>query len=519
MNTIIEGQGILLGLGFLVLGFFFHAYLVKANAIAASKRAKTILSDAEREAELLRGEAKINAKDAVIRAREKTELELNTQRQNLFDLEKRVTEREKNLTSKLDLLNAKELDISGRIAELADERQTLKDEKQHLKILQEKQKALITEASLLSPKEAEKRVMSRLEQEVAAEQQRYIRHHVRAAKEEAQTRSIEIITTAIQRYAGDAISEIATSSIHLKDESFKGRIIGKEGRNIKAFEMATGVNVIIDEAPDIILLSSFNPIHREVAKRALEELIKDGRIQPVKIEETVERVRSEVDDLMREAGQQALNTLKIQGVAPELISLLGKLKFRTSYRQNVLDHSVESALLMGLMAAELNLDVDMARRVGIFHDIGEAADHGMEGSHAIAGAQLLRKHGEQSLVWNAVGAHHEEMEARSPYAVLCEAADTLTAARPGARLETTQLFLERMQQIEKIAMQTVGVKSCYALQAGREVRVLVDPEQVDDSNALLMARKLAKDLHEKVTIPGTVRVVVIRETRCVEFTT
>ena len=279
----------------------------------------------------------------------------------------------------------------------------------------------------------------------------------------------------------------------------------------------TGVNVLIDETPELVVLSSFDPIRREVARVALKELVEDGRIHPARIEETVERVRKELDDTIRHAGEVALFDLGITGVAPELVYILGKLKFRTSYKQNVLDHSIEAAHLISMMAAELDLDTKLAKRVGIFHDIGKALDHETEGGHATIGENILRKHGEDPLVYKAVGSQHEDMDRSNIYAVLCDAADAMTAARPGARMETTDLYLERLANIEKICNQYAGVRSSYAVQAGREVRIMVEPEQFNDHGSQLLARDIAKQISTEVKIPGVVRVTVIRETRCVEY--
>ncbi len=517
MGELYLGQNFLIGMGFLVLGFFFHAYLTKTNAVAASKQAKAILAEANKEADVIRREAKVQAKDAVLRARENSEKDNTGQRREILDLEKRVVEREKNLTSKLEMLNTKELELSGRMAEIGDQKASLHDKTRDLEKLVIEETRRVEETASLSREEARKTIMKRMEDELQGEANALVRNVQKVAKEDAKNAAREIIATAIQRYAAETISDLTTSSVPLETDDIKGRIIGREGRNIKSFEAETGVNVLIDETPEVVVLSCYDPIRREVARVALQRLIEDGRIHPARIEETVAKVRQEIDDTIRHAGENALFELGLTGVAPELMHTLGKLKFRTSYKQNVLDHSVETAHIMALMATEMGLDPKIAKRVGIFHDIGKAVDHEMEGGHAVIGANLLRKHGEDRVVWNAVGSHHEDMERESIYAVLCDAADTLTAARPGARSETTDLYIQRLEQIEKIANQYAGVKSSYAVQAGREIRIMVEPTKFNDHGASLLAKNIAKQIGNEVKIPGTVRVTVIRETRCVEY--
>ncbi|WP_372808647.1 ribonuclease Y [Pontiella sp.] len=512
-----SGYEFILSIGFLVLGFFFHAYLTKTNAIAASKQSKAILTEAQKEAAVIRREAKVQAKDAILRARENSERDLAAQRKDILDLEKRVVEREKNLSSKLDMLNTKEVQLTGRMSEISDQKEKLSMQQRELARMIDEETRLVEKAAVLSKDEARKIIMKRMEDELQAEANGLVRHIQKSAKEDAKKAAREIIATAIQRYAAETVCDLTTSSVSLESDDIKGRIIGKEGRNIKSFESETGVNVLIDETPEVVVLSSYDPIRREVARVALQRLIEDGRIHPARIEETVAKVRQEIDETIRHAGEDALFGLGLTGVAPELVHMLGKLKFRTSYKQNVLDHSIETAHIMALMAGEMGLDSKLAKRVGIFHDIGKAMDHEAEGGHAVIGANLLRKYGEDRIVYNAVGSHHEEMERESIYAVLCDAADALTAARPGARMETTDLYIQRLEQIEKIANQYAGVKSSYAVQAGREIRIMVEPKKFNDHGTSLLAKNIAKQIGKEVKIPGTVRVTVIRETRCVEY--
>jgi len=517
VEELFAGQGVLLGLGFLVLGFFFHAYITKTNAIAASKQAKVILAEVQKEADVIRREAKVQAKDAILRARENSERDLTSQRKDILDLEKRIVEREKNLTSKLDMLSTKEMQLTGRMTEISEHKETLVEKQRELEKLIQEEILRIEDAAALSKEEARKVIMKRMEEELQIEANGLVRHMQKEAKETAKKQAREIVATAIQRYAADTVCDITTSQVSLETDDIKGRIIGKEGRNIKSFEAETGVNVLIDETPEVVVLSSYDPIRREIARVALERLIEDGRIHPARIEETVEKVKHEIDDTIRHAGEEALFGLGITGVAPELVHVLGKLKFRTSYNQNVLDHSVEAAHLMAMMAAEMGLDPKIAKRCGIFHDIGKALDHEMEGGHAEIGAKILRKHGEEAIIYEAVGSQHEGMDVQSIYGVLCDAADALTAARPGARMETTDIYIERLEKIEKIANQYAGVKSSYAVQAGREIRVMVEPDKFNDHGTSLLAKNIAKQIGKEVKIPGVVRVTVIRETRCVEY--
>jgi ribonuclease Y len=359
--------------------------------------------------------------------------------------------------------------------------------------------------------------MEQMEKELESEISGLIRQQQKRIYEQARAEARDVVVSAIERYAGEHVSNVTVTQVSIPSEDMKGRLIGKEGRNFKSFEMESGVNLIIDETPGIVQLSSFDPVRREVARVALEKLMADGRIHPASIEETVKKTRTEVDEIIRQAGEDALYKLGISGVAPELVKILGRLKYRTSYKQNVLDHSIEMASLMGMMAADLDLDVDLAKRVGMFHDLGKALDHEVEGSHAEIGANLLRKYGEVPLVYNAVASHHEEVEKSSVYAVLASAADAMTAARPGARMDTTDLYLQRLDKLEKIALSFKGVDKCYAIQAGRELRVMVEHDKVDDAQALILARDIANRIQSEVKYPGQVKVTVIRETRAIEY--
>jgi ribonuclease Y len=369
----------------------------------------------------------------------------------------------------------------------------------------------------MTQEEARKTLLTRMEKEVHSEMGSLIRRLQEQAKETAEREAGKVVAQAIQRFAISHASEMLTSSVSLPSEDMKGRIIGREGRNIRALEAATGVNVLIDDTPEAIVISGFDPIRREIAKQALEQLVADGRIHPARIEEVVAKLQENMDETIRKAGEEAAYVVGIHDVDPELVRKIGRLKFRTSYSQNVLQHSIEVSLLMGVMAGELGLDVALAKRVGLFHDIGKALDHEVEGGHALIGADLLKRQGELPIVVNAVAAHHEEVPAESLYAILAAAADAISSSRPGARAENTDIYVKRLEKLESIATSFDGVSKSYAIQAGREVRVIVDPGKIDDNGAMVMARNISKKIESELQYPGQIRVIVLRETRCVEF--
>jgi len=508
---------IVINVGFIVLGFFFHAYLTRTNAVAASHRGSAIMEEAKKQAASIKHEANVSAREEVLKARERAEKEQETKRQSIIALEDRVVAREKDISRKLELLDVKDHVLSAKLDKAEEQNDDLKTKQLELKARIEEETRRIQEVGALSKENARKLIMDQTEEELESEISGLIRSQQKKIYEQARDEARDVICSAIERYAGDHVSNITVTQVAIPSEDMKGRLIGKEGRNFKSFEMESGVNLIIDETPGMVQLSSFDPVRREVARVALEKLMADGRIHPASIEETVKKTRTEVDEIIRQAGEDALYKLGISGVDPELVKVLGRLKYRTSYKQNVLDHSIEMASLMAMMAADLDLDVDLAKRVGIFHDLGKALDHDVEGSHAAIGANLLRKYGEIPLVYNAVAAHHEEVEKSSVYAVLASAADAMTAARPGARIDTTDLYLQRLDKLEKIALSFKGVEKCYAIQAGRELRVMVEGDKVDDARALIVAREIANRIQAEVKYPGQVKVTVIRETRAIEY--
>jgi ribonuclease Y len=502
---------------FLTLGFYAHMVFARAKASAAEKNAQMILDDAKKNAEVIQREAKVQAKDEVIRAREAFENEVKSRRQDLIAHEERITQRETNLDRKVAMLDKKELSVDQKIEEIENKKTLLKQKEEELDALLAEERAKLQLVSGMSQEEAKKLLMSQMEVELKGEASTFIRRCHDDARHQAEKEAREIITTAIERYAAPQVNEITTSTVALPNEEMKGRIIGREGRNIRTLEAATGVNVLIDDTPEVVVISGFDPLRREIARLSLERLMSDGRIHPARIEEVVTKVQEEIEDTIRKAGEDAIYELGLQKVAPELVRTLGRLKYRHSFSQNVLQHSVEMAHLMGLMAGELGLEPEIAKRVGLFHDIGKALDHQIEGGHAIIGADLLKRHGELPVVFNAVAAHHGEVQGESLYANLAVAADAITAARPGARSETTAIYLKRLEKLEEIANGYRGVSKSYAMQAGREIRVIVEPTKIDDNEAIQMARNISKQIEQELEYPGQIKVTVVRETRCVEY--
>lgn len=510
-------QDLVMSVLWIVLGFFFHAFITRANAVAASQRGEVILGEAKEKAKAIKHEAEVEAREEVLKAREKAEHSLDKKRQSIIELEDRVVAREKDISRKLELLDAKDQSLTDKLDKAIQEQEAVRHQKDVLMEQIEEETRRIQEVADFSKDEARKIIMERMEKELEGEISGLIRHQLKTAHDQARSQARDIVCTAIERYAAEHVANVTLTQVKLSSDDMKGRIIGKEGRNIRSFETESGVNLIIDETPGMVLLSSFDPVRREVARVALERLLEDGRIHPASIEETLKKVRSEINELIRQSGEDALYGLGISGVEPELVKILGRLKYRTSYKQNVLEHSMEMAFLMAMMAADLDLDVTIAKRVGLFHDLGKAVDHEVEGPHALIGGNLLRKYGEEPIVYNAVASHHEDIEKSSAYAVLASAADAMTAARPGARMDTTDLYLERLNKLEKIAASFRGVDKSYAIQAGRELRVIVESKQVDDNRALVLAREVANRIQDEVKYPGQVKVTVIRETRAIEY--
>ncbi len=482
------------------------------------QRAATgLLESARQEAENMRRDAKMAAQDELLRIRESFEKESKERRQELVEMEKRVLHREANLDRKMDLLERKSQEVAKREAQTIGREKELHKLQEELEELKRFSQRELQRISCLSAEEARRQLLAQQADACRAEAATLTRRILDEATQDAERQAQRVITMAIERIASNHVQAATSCLITLPTEDMKGRIIGREGRNIRAFEAATGVNVLIDDTPQAVVLSAFDPVRRELARITMDRLVVDGRINPARIEEEVAKAQQELDAMIQKAGDDALFELGVLKVHPELMKLLGRLKFRHSFSQNVLVHSIEVARIVGMMAAELGLDERLARRVGLFHDIGKAVDHEVEGSHAVIGAELLRKYGESQEVAQAVAGHHHETEPATVYGVLTSAADAISASRPGARSESMELYLERLEKLEAIAHGFAGVDKCYALQAGREIRVLVEPSQVNDDEAVALAWNISKKIEQELQYPGQIKVTVVREVRAVEF--
>ena len=497
----------------IVIGFIQRAMINKAskNRIESlQKEAEGVLEDAKKESEALKKEVILEAKEEAHKLRNDLEKESRERRSELQRLERRLLQREESLDKKSDLLEKKEEGLNDRVIEIENIENGVKS-------LYEEQRSELERISNLTTEEARKILLDQVNREVKHEAAIMIKDVESKAKEESDKRAREIITNAIQRCAADHVSESTVYVVALPNDEMKGRIIGREGRNIRTLETLTGVDLIIDDTPEAVILSSFDPIRREVARIALVKLIVDGRIHPARIEEMVERAMKDVENDIKEEGEQATFETGVHGLHPEVIKLLGRLKYRTSYGQNVLKHSIEVAYLAGLMASELGLDVNLARRAGLLHDIGKGVDQEYEGPHALIGGDLAKKYHESPAVVNAISAHHGDVEMQTLEAVLVQAADAISAARPGARRETLEAYIKRLEKLEEIATSYEGVEKSYAIQAGREIRIMVKPDQVDDAGAVEMARNIVKNIEEQLEYPGQIKINVIRETRAVDY--
>lgn len=499
------------------VGYFVRQMIGQSQATSMEQRARLALKDAERDADTIRKEASIHAKAEVLKAREDFEASVKSRRQEISALEERISQRELNLDRKVALLDKKEHAIEDKTHDLEQRLAEVNERQAELQRLVADERVQLQRIAQLSQDEARNIIMERIEKDLQSEIGALIRRNQEHAKETSEREARKIVAQAVQRCAVSHAGQITTTSIVLPSDDVKGRIIGREGRNIRALEAATGVNILIDDTPEAVVISGFDALRREVASKALEALIADGRIHPARIEEVVARAEDEINETIREVGEQALFEVGLQDADPAVIRKIGRLKYRTSYSQNVLQHSIEVAQLMGIMAGELGLDVSLAKRVGMLHDVGKAMDHEVEGGHAQIGADFLKKHGEDFVVINAIAAHHEDIAGESIYAVLCMAADAISSSRLGARSETTEIYLKRLEKLEEIANEFDGVRKSFAIQAGREVRLLVDPEKIDDNEAMVLARNVSKRIENDLKYPGQIRIVVIRETRCVEY--
>ncbi|RME41733.1 MAG: ribonuclease Y [Planctomycetota bacterium] len=499
----------------LLAGYLLMRWLGRARLDAARNEAERILAESRSEADVIRKTAEVDAKAEYLKGQEKLRAEGNEMRAELKEMERRLAKREDNLEAKLDTLVTKERNLEQAQKKLnARIEQVTRREQEAERLLADRRERLL-QLSGLSADDAKRTVLQEIREEVDHEAAELIAKSVAAAKDEAMQRSREIILTAIQRYAGEHTCEATVSTVAIPSDEMKGRVIGREGRNIRTFERVTGVDVIVDDTPGVVLVSAFDPVRREAARRALERLIQDGRIHPGRIEELVRQVQKEIEEEILETGKRAAVEANVGGLHRKQLDLLGRLKFRTSYGQNVLKHSLEVAFLCQNIADELNLDGRLARRCGLLHDIGKAIDHEVEGSHQKIGADFCRRFNERPEVLNAIEGHHGDIPATTPYTPIVMAADAISASRPGGRRESLERYVQRLQQLEEIAKEPPGVREAFAIQAGREIRVIVDAKKVDDAMAEKIARDTAKKIEEQMTYPGEIRVTVLREVRAV----
>jgi ribonuclease Y len=483
----------------------------------AEQTAKRIVGEAERDAESLKKSALISGKEEVIKLRENWEVEARRRREEVEREEKRVQDRETTLDRKFDVLEQREKDVGRRGSELGRKEKSIAEREQELERLILDERRRLESLAGMSVEQAKSELIHRLEAEAEADAANRLREIRETARRNAEREARKIVALAVQRIAAEQTAEIAVSAVSLPNDEMKGRIIGREGRNIRAFELATGVDVIIDDTPDTVVVSCFDPVRREVARLALEKLVSDGRIHPGRIEEVVNKAKREVDAGIIETGEQAAYETGITGLHPELIKLIGRMKWRTSYGQNILSHSKEVAFLAGIMAAELGLDVPMAKRGALLHDIGKVLTHEHEGTHVQLGVEVATKYGEHPLVVNCIAAHHDDVPHESEVSVLVQAADAISGSRPGARREAFETYVKRLEGLERIASSYRGVEKVFAIQAGREIRVLVQPDDVDDVRMSSLSEEIARRIEAELQYPGQIKVVVIRETRAVDF--
>ncbi|MGA2775168.1 MAG: ribonuclease Y [Candidatus Omnitrophota bacterium] len=500
-----------------VSGYLLRKHLAEKKIQDAETQAGVILEQARKELQDKRREAELEAKDLLYRMRQDFERETKDRRVEITNLERRLAQKEENIDRRLNLLEQKEKDIELKHENVKKQEDALKVKDTQLLSLIAEEKERLQKISSLSAEEAKQILLSRLSEELNNEKAVLIKKHEEELRAVMDKKAREVMSLAIQRCAAEHTVETTVSVVTLPNDEMKGRVIGREGRNIRALEMATGVDVIIDDTPEAVTLSAFDTVRREIARLSLEKLIADGRIHPGRIEEVVEKTKKDMDDKIKEEGERAAFEAGVNGLHPELIKLLGRLKYRTSFGQNALQHSKEVSFLLGVMASEIGLDFKLGRRIGLLHDIGKAVDHQVEGTHAKLGADLAKKFNESTEVIHAIEAHHEETQPQSLYAVLAVAADAISAARPGARRETLETYVKRLESLESIANVFKGVEKSFAIQAGREIRVIVQPEKISDADAINLAREIRKKIEEGMEYPGQIKVTVIRETRSIEY--
>ncbi len=508
--VIIAGVGLLLGYG-------IRSILFRRHRRRLDNQARQILRDAEKKADDKVREAVLEAKDSWSRTQTLFEKEIEASRRELQRLEQKLTQREENIDRKTGHFDQKEHGLQQRDQRLAERENQFTEKEAGLSEVLDNQMRRLEQIARMTAAEAQQQLMDRMLVDVRSQVAERMRRMEEEAKELAQKRASFYTSLAIQRYAADHVVESSVSVVALPSEEMKGRIIGREGRNIRAFETATGIDLIIDDTPEAVIISGFDPIRREIARITLERLVADGRIHPGRIEDMVEKVKQEMDTILKEEGEAAAFEVGINDLHPDIVKLLGRLKYRTSYSQNVLQHVKETAFLAGIMAAELGADPQLARRAGLLHDIGKAADHMTQGTHVQIGQELAKKYGEPDVVLNAIGCHHEDEEPRHIEAILVAASDALSAARPGARREMLEGYVKRLQKLEEIGDSFEGVEKTYAIQAGREIRIIVNPGKMNDDEALFLAQDVAKRIEQEMTYPGQIKVTVLRETRMTEY--
>ncbi|MBM3845115.1 MAG: ribonuclease Y [Verrucomicrobia bacterium] len=502
------------GLGF---GYWLFRWKERKVLEAHRKEWDSLREDARRQASHIIREGQIRASEESIKLRQDIEATFESRTRAVAEGERRLNERESLINKQLESMVQEERELLQQKAEQQRRLDALEEERNTITQLRHEQQKRLQELSHLTTAEARAQLLKDVEHSALREATDLSRHIMDEAKLRAEEKARRIITVAIQRYSGAHSFESSSATVSLPSEDLKGRIIGREGRNIRAFENATGITVLIDDTPNAVVLSGFDPIRREIAREAMNRLLLDGRIHPTRIEEIVLKVSEEINETIMKAGEEAIARLGITAVHPEVLRVLGKLKFRHSFSQNVLEHSIEVAHLIGLMASELGMDPSVAKRAGLFHDIGKALDQEMEGPHAIVGAEFLRRHGEPHLVVNAVASHHDEVPPEGPLGILVSAADAMSASRPGARSETLTTYIKRVESLERIGLSFKGVEKAFSVQAGRELRVMVQPQEISDEAAYELARCISRKIEEELHYPGQIRVTVLRETRCIEF--
>ena len=491
-------------------GYMYRKNVQEKKIGRTEEYARNLLDDAQRRAEEKKKESILEAKEEVIRLKNELDREIRDRRAEVQRSERRILQREESLDKKQDALETREEALGKKQNELQKMQEDIENDKQ-------RQVAEMERIAGMTQDEARQQLVERIQKEAYHDAGVMVREIEQTAKDEAEKKARNIVAMAIQRCASDHVAETTVSVVSLPNEDMKGRIIGREGRNIRTLETATGVDLIIDDTPEAVIVSAFDPIRREVARIALEKLIADGRIHPARIEEMVEKAKREVDNQIREAGEQAIFETNMHGIHHELVKLLGRMRYRTSYGQNVLQHSIEVSHLAGLMAAELGADVQLAKRAGLLHDIGKAVDHEMEGTHVELGVEMAKRYHESPEVIHCIAAHHNDIEPQTVEAVLIQAADAISAARPGARRESIENYIRRLEKLEEISNSFPGVEKSFAIQSGREVRIMVKPEDISDEGTYVLAREVAKRIENELEYPGQIKVNVIRETRCTEF--